>query len=834
MAPPIRATPRVLLSTMAERSPPFSRGRARGGVAVGGSMAESSQNQGDRAEPIDPMSEVSADSWPEGHGSSLPAADLEGAQNEGAQDELVGIETGAYTLVELIGSGAMGRVYRAQKRGLQRQRAVKVLRASDGPGEGLLHEAIDHPNVVSVEDIGTVRDRAGNTRPFIVMELLGAGAALDRWIAAHQPSLDERLRLVEEAARGVAHAHSLGVLHHDLKPANILVDRYGRAKVSDFGLAQLRIEAGRGLTGGTRAFQSPEQCAMSAEELDERSDVYALGATLFTVLTDGAVPVAISAMVTREEAHRLKVEHPPLLQLLPSGTPSSLVSILTRSLAPKREDRFASVREFADAIAAVRADGRSAVGRLRSAMLGWIQRRPRAASWVLGIAIGLLAALVLSVPLRHLRPFESWYLAQLPAIDAGQVTTFEDVRIVRMPLGFEMASLSAQLDVPGVQVSPKRAWRPMHGAFVEAMSQAGAKVVAFDIFFPQAWPELDEPFAAAIRRSTDRGVPVVLGANSWIVDSADRPVMPEEFLAAGAHWGSLVIDLADSLPLIPLIAQPTEGEALPGFALATYAAAHQPLSRSSAWVKGNGVRMQFWKPIESAGRRQRTGVEGLLPAFKIQPTTNLPEFYWAGRESDWLMAYTQRATFPIAAIDDATLQYASLMLSTPEERAALVGGKTLIVVDPVDDSRFDLGMERELLGGEILAGAVQSLTSGRASRWMSGTSALMLCVPILALASLIGIVGSAKSQRPSVRWLVRAARLALLVLAIVGLWFLLLGVYRWFGLITLPIFWLLVIVAATGGSWITLSAIQDPRRGLLYLARLRRRGSDRASGVITS
>lgn len=750
---------------------------------------------------------------PAGVRSADPWQDDPDAQVDATED-LTGLHAGSYELVQSIGGGAMGQVYRARKRGRQRQRAVKVLRPTDNESEGLIHEAIDHPNVVAVEDFGTLTDRQGRERPYIVMELLSRGAALDDWIAEHQPTLDERLRLIEEASRGVAYAHSLGVLHHDLKPANILVDRFGTAKVADFGLAQLRIEAGQSPSGGTRAFQSPEQCFLSSIDLDARSDVYALGATLFSALTDGAMPVPIPPNPTREETRRIKLESDPMLSLLPADTPLALVSLLRKALAAQREDRHESADALANSIARVRAEGRTTLGRGKAALSGWSRRRPRLVAWVLGIAIGIVLAFALSYPLRLIRPLESWYLAQLPALDAATVTDFDEVRIVRMPPPFEMVALAAELGVEGVQASPARTWRPMHGQFVDAMSQAGARVVAFDLYFPQAWPELDAPFAAAIERSTDRGTPVVIGASSWMVDAADRPVMPESYGLAGARWGSILVDKSLSLPLIPLVAQPPVGEGLPSFALTVRAAAMQPQAEFSAWSEAEGVRLQFWRPVENTGQRRRVGVSAVLPHFRRQSAGEVPSTWRLGREEDWTMAYTQRAVYGLDAIDAATLDYAQLLRDTPEERTRKVGGRILVVINPNPgaDSVFEVGLDRPLFGGEIHAGAIQSLMGNRTSRWMPDWMTVGLGVLIAALAAGIGVAGRPAGHRRAIRWALRAMPLVLLAALVAAVGAGLFQVYLRYGFVTLPVFWILIVLVPGLVAWLVSERIDATRR----------------------
>lgn len=746
-------------------------------------------------------------SWP---------ADSHGPENvePGKPEALVGLRAGDYELLEVIGGGAMGVVYRGRKKGRQRQRAIKVLRPSDGNAEGLLHEAIEHPNIVAIEDFGTLTDRQGHARPYLVMEFFGRAAALDRWVAEHHASHDVRLRLVEEAARGVAHAHSLGVLHHDLKPANILVDAFGTARVSDFGLASLRIEAAHTPSGGTRAFQSPEQCVLGSAELDARSDVYALGATLFSVLTDGGVPVPLPPDSSREEAYRLKTESPPMLALLPASVPGSVHAILKKSLAPRREDRYENATDFARALSRARAEGQTLPGKLRAAAHGLCRTRPRLASALVGIILGFAIAFALSFPLRLIRPLENWYLARLPALDAASVQGFDEVRIVHMPPRFEMAVLAAQLEVPGVQAMLPRTWRPLHGAFIDAMSEAGARAIAMDLYFPQAWPELDAPMVRAIERSTQRGTPVVLGAQGWVVDEANRPAMPEAFALAGAHCGSLLFDMSGPLPLIPLVAQPPDGEALPSFVLATHAAVMQPGSRSSTWIQDSVVRLQFWKPVQPSGNRMRTGLEVVLPTFTIQSVDQVPTAYHMGRQADWDMAYTQRAAFSVEALETAKLDYAQLLRDTPEERARKVGGRILVVLDPNNDRKLNLQLERPIFGGEIHAGAIQSLLAERTSRLMPDWMALALSPLIAALGALAGVFVLPALHSGAARWLLHALRAALLVGVVSLVCMGLLATYATLGLITPPFFWIPLVIFAFLCAVVTIHQIGPRRRSI--------------------
>ena len=181
-----------------------------------------------------------------------------------------------YELEGEIGRGGMGVVYRARDRQLDRRVALKVLDSAMAD-EAPLIARLEHPAIVPIYEAGTLPDG----RAFYAMKLVG-GARLDRYVA-QSPSLGERLRVVRRVAEALAFAHSRGAIHRDLKPQNVMVGEFGEVYVMDWG-----VEA----VAGTPAFRAPEP------SLDERSDIYALGALLEFVLP--APPPAALAAVARK------------------------------------------------------------------------------------------------------------------------------------------------------------------------------------------------------------------------------------------------------------------------------------------------------------------------------------------------------------------------------------------------------------------------------------------------------------------------------------------------------------------------------------------------------
>lgn len=255
---------------------------------------------------------------------------------------------GRYQLREEIGRGGMGVVYRAHDRELQRDVALKVLRAGADSGdlarrlhrEARVLASLEHPGMVPVHDVGVLADGLG----FYVMKLV-RGRRLDEW-AAGSPPLTERLRAFERICETVAFAHAHGVVHRDLKPGNVMLGAFGEVLVLDWGVAKVLSDASlasgatavdgetaAGTVLGTPGYMAPEQAAGDARAIDARTDVYALGGLL----------------------HFLLACSPPTAGPLPRGTPRPLAAIVQRCLAVARTGRYASVSDLAADIRAFEA-----------------------------------------------------------------------------------------------------------------------------------------------------------------------------------------------------------------------------------------------------------------------------------------------------------------------------------------------------------------------------------------------------------------------------------------------------------------------------------------------
>jgi serine/threonine protein kinase len=266
-------------------------------------------------------------------------------------------QLGRYRLTGRLGQGGMAVVYSGEDQSLRRVVAVKVLevrgtRTAEDLERFLLEARaaarLNHPNVVTVHDVG----RSGGSA-FIVMELMSGGSAQTRLRARGALPWQEATRIIVEVCRGLAAAHAAGLIHRDIKPSNILLAADGTAKLADFGLTRAPALAQSRLTRlgevlGTPQYMSPEHC--SGEQLDERADLYALGATYYALLV-GRPPFDFEDPMQVLYAQCSAPVPDP--RLLVPDLPAGCVGVVTRALAKQRRERFRSALDMANALEAL-------------------------------------------------------------------------------------------------------------------------------------------------------------------------------------------------------------------------------------------------------------------------------------------------------------------------------------------------------------------------------------------------------------------------------------------------------------------------------------------------
>jgi tetratricopeptide (TPR) repeat protein/tRNA A-37 threonylcarbamoyl transferase component Bud32 len=322
-----------------------------------------------------------------------------------------GERIGRFEVLGELGAGGMGKLWRARDPKLGREVAIKVVaeRHADSrehrarfEQEARAASALNHPGIVTIYDVG---EHEGH--PYIAMELV-EGQSLRAWLAAEPRSPRRVVEVAAQLADALAVAHEHGIVHRDLKPDNVMVTRRGFVKVLDFGLAKLvsrqipieestvevHVATQVGAIVGTAAYMSPEQAR--GVPLDHRSDQFALGTMLYEMLA-GQRPFRGSTMLDTLSA--IIREHPEDPVRLNPAIPPPLADVVRRCLAKEPDARYASTRDLAMELAAIR-DALAASGSAASAATGARQAPPgilrgAARRW-LALA-GLAAVAVLAV-----------------------------------------------------------------------------------------------------------------------------------------------------------------------------------------------------------------------------------------------------------------------------------------------------------------------------------------------------------------------------------------------------------------------------------------------------
>ena len=311
-----------------------------------------------------------------------------------------GSRLGPYEVLGPIGAGGMGEVYRARDTRLGREIAIKVLpsevssdsdRLSRFEQEARSASALNHPNIVTVHDVGSADGVA-----YIAMELV-EGKTLRELLLTGALSTKQILRIGPQVAEGLARAHSVGIVHRDLKPENLMISRDGLVKILDFGLAKLSEPETGGLSSmptsarertqpgsvlGTVGYMSPEQA--SGQPVDFRTDQFSLGSILYEMATGRKAFQRENAVDTLSAI--LHEEPAPIASVTPQA-PAPLRWIVERCLAKEPDERYASTRDLARELGTVRDHLSEAgvSGEMASAVAR--PRRPRLAAVPLLLAV---------------------------------------------------------------------------------------------------------------------------------------------------------------------------------------------------------------------------------------------------------------------------------------------------------------------------------------------------------------------------------------------------------------------------------------------------------------
>ncbi len=281
------------------------------------------------------------------------------SEDEGSDapvDALVGMQLGECRLIEKLGEGGMGAVFKAEHVGLRQLRAVKVLpqeraEKSERVVQRFLREAralarLEHPGVVKVYNVSQVEGWH-----YIEMEYVEGDSLQDILDREGKLNLARAAGVVFDVADALAAVHGQGIVHRDVKPANIMLDHRDVVRVIDFGLTKsirdgdsiITLDARGGI--GTPSFMSPEQC--DGKPLDGRSDIYSVGATYFVLVT-GELPFKGDNMLDVMRQHR--EDAPPDPRSIDGTVPESVCRIIAKALAKRPEDRYANCQQLLSAM----------------------------------------------------------------------------------------------------------------------------------------------------------------------------------------------------------------------------------------------------------------------------------------------------------------------------------------------------------------------------------------------------------------------------------------------------------------------------------------------------
>jgi len=649
-----------------------------------------------------------------------------------------------YTIVEQVGKGGFGVVYRAIHHAKQRCEALKVLfsrtplLAAYFQNEVHLVARLQHPHIATLYEAQLATPPLYYTMEFV------EGVRLNEHLRRHDVSLAERIGLVATVARAIGYAHAQGVVHRDLKPQNILIAADGSPHIVDFGIAK-RLGLDEGAAGeadegggrrregaiGTLGYIAPEQTAGKA--VDARADVYALGALLFHCVTGEPARQARQSQRLLKRLRKRRITRP-----------RDLAAIIARCVEPDPDRRYATCVELVadlgrylagDPVHARRASPVYRAARMSSLVL---RRYPLP---VRAVIVATVAVVMTAV-----------YWMNEARATAGGTAPADQTRII----AFRPSTLEAiragriGADLPGLNADRPKSFRMLHGRLMERLAVAEPRVIVWDYWAEDAQPEYDDAFVRGVQALR---APVVIGARRF--DLNGRPALSETIRRAVSACGSIVSIKSEFAPgelEVVYCIERGNGSPIPSLPVAAYAAA-----RRRGWepvLELDAPRLEL--QVRYVRRRPAEGEPSLLKQADTIPLLRINELKAGGqpfgpslarddlRPGDRLGQGRVRIR-PSAWWQARTVAYEDVLGAAPEQvdewfrdRAVVIGNQI-----PGKDEHRLMNGER-IFGCQVPAETLDALLSGS---FLPRLSAGELAARVVLWCLLAGLAISLMPQR---------------------------------------------------------------------------------------
>lgn len=643
---------------------------------------------------------------------------------------------GRYRLLAHLGKGGQGTVYRAFDESFHRVVALKVfvltaddLRATETAFEearrliGLKHEGI-----VRVFDAGPcIIDSAPGA--YVAMEEISGALAIAAYCKLKRCSEHDVCDLIARVADALHAIHLHGQVHRDLKSDNILVDTGGNPRIVDMGLALL--VGGQALgdpsdLAGTRGSMAPEQIEPALGPITPRTDLFALG---------------------------------KLLASLASHPSAELGKLVAEMTAIKVADRPASAEAVAERLRAIRGD--ASPGRPRGRIAWWVPA---------------VVSLIAVTPLNNALNDADWagsaaawqwgkQVAYVPRL--GGIDRWRRVACIEIKDGEPWADIADRLGTTRPAMQERFSTRPVFGKLVEELANAGAKAVAFDLYF-QTPSKFDQSLQDSIRRA---GIPVVIGTSRWEVGEQTGLAVPVVPALADLPRGGLSVQSNTYGPTLvtAAITVPAEPVAPSMALLAAYSGSGVAIESGNRGPKG-GLTVAYTPPNVAGGGMQFEMYQ-YAPAFLED---HLPEGAWVSRVG---VEVPSNAAMSLDTCDVAT--FSSLSLADRQQRFA----NRVVVIgsarekDAAPDTTFDVPDRRRLKGYLVQTSAIETLLQNRtfhpAGSWHTSWLSLDLhSQKFLGLLAALAGACASTARRLKTRIIALTATICGILLFVLGTWML--------------------------------------------------------------